>query len=107
MLHAISIHAPRTGSDALEAAERLGLKLFQPTLPARGATRNLPHPHQRRDFNPRSPHGERPGHDPERQYELQFQPTLPARGATPEPYTVMTGSAFQPTLPARGATLLT
>ena len=57
---AISIHAPRTGSDTkrLEALE--GRKKFQSTLPARGAT-VLPHCAAQScgHFNPRSPHGER------------------------------------------------
>ena len=78
------------------------------------------------NFNPRSPHGERPC---ERRYPIDnntFQPTLPARGATGEQYATTsyvdisthaprTGSdggqrkssfycGFQPTLPARGAT---
>ena len=124
----ISTHAPRTGSDG-DAANRADQPAqFQPTLPARGATRRFrPVCSHRRHFNPRSPHGER--HDGESRDRRQqhfnprsphgerlpysvhftpfhsFQPTLPARGATsPEPYTVMTGSAFQPTLPARGAT---
>ncbi len=34
----ISIHAPRTGSDAASPPPRLQPKLFQSTLPARGAT---------------------------------------------------------------------
>ena len=56
----ISTHAPRTGSDffapvVLDATER-----FQPTLPARGATKG----------------GEGRGK------ACKFQPTLPARGAT-------------------------
>ena len=79
---AISIHAPRTGSDTkrLEALE--GRKKFQSTLPARGATvRELGGKKSTRisihaprtgsdafpclvaraysNFNPRSPHGER------------------------------------------------
>ena len=80
----ISIHAPRTGSDRGTVysvspscdfnprsphGERPALyrllrdnKIFQSTLPARGATR--PRPDYRlwreADFNPRSPHGERP-----------------------------------------------
>ena len=58
---AISTHAPRTGSDAAEAALRAVRAAFQPTLPARGATEDcssssLP--------------------------SIKFQPTLPARGAT-------------------------
>ena len=79
--------------------------LFQSTLPARGAT--YPSPPSRsspRNFNPRSPRGERPlrkastsrqsisihapreGSDfsctPEFAFRLKFQSTLPARGAT-------------------------
>ena len=56
----ISTHAPRTGSDSPVFARRLTATVFQPTLPARGATERFPsiraYPH---DFNPRSPHGER------------------------------------------------
>ena len=78
----ISIHAPRTGSDGINGekfselhnfnprsphGERhlhkmlpMGCRLFQSTLPARGATMSVPlyrpaNPY----FNPRSPHGER------------------------------------------------
>ena len=79
--------------------------LFQPTLPARGATSPIwshgsspPHfnprsPHGERlrlvtvqhssgDFNPRSPHGERPKISLIERISRRFQPTLPARGAT-------------------------
>ena len=79
----ISIHAPRTGSDVLLFRACARLDLFQSTLPARGATgshkprhhnweisihaprtgSDLPWPSADsqavRDFNPRSPHGER------------------------------------------------
>ena len=56
----ISIHAPRTGSDdeMLEDTDNL------------------------RDFNPRSPHGERLEKAIEEGNNPQFQSTLPARGAT-------------------------
>ena len=58
----ISIHAPRTGSDQGDLDKETRLKLFQSTLPARGATLagcdGAPSP---KDFNPRSPHGERRG----------------------------------------------
>ena len=80
----ISTHAPRTGSDLMALVERLKIRLFQPTLPARGATRT------------------------KKSYKngIEFQPTLPARGAT-LPSTTSSGFAlFQPTLPARGATIL-
>ena len=79
----ISTHAPRTGSD--EAAERLGLKLkkFQPTLPARGATRRKPSQTSSCDI---STHAPRTGSDRTPSSggkpAVRFQPTLPARGAT-------------------------
>ena len=79
----ISIHAPRTGSD---------------TTAGRAFTRQ-------RDFNPRSPHGERRQRiwkNPRQQ--TQFQSTLPARGATSQDRIHRVGQRFQSTLPARGAT---
>ena len=56
----ISTHAPRTGSDMYpNLCIEYGFG-FQPTLPARGATRDLPFfIRSSQDFNPRSPHGER------------------------------------------------
>ena len=57
----ISTHAPRAGSDKIRSKDREISKLFQPTLPVRGATRLLQRrSHNRQDnFNPRSPCGER------------------------------------------------
>ena len=101
----ISTHAPRTGSDDARGGLSLMDDLFQPTLPARGATIEEMHkgfgvristhaPRTGSDttrtarcwkpayFNPRSPHGERLF---ARRYctaRNRFQPTLPARGAT-------------------------
>ena len=126
---AISTHAPRTGSDERQPDCHAGCVRFQPTLPARGATRRcIPSASTRRRFQPTLPargatrktryatytppistHAPRTGSD--QLYELgmlsptQFQPTLPARGATcpPCPIAVACGK-FQPTLPARGAT---
>ena len=58
----ISTHAPRTGSDGL--SRRPGFRAsgkFQPTLPARGATcPENGRQTMKQNFNPRSPHGERP-----------------------------------------------
>ena len=106
---AISIHAPRTGSDmALRMrcapcshfnprsphGERLfcvsgarGRHIrFQSTLPARGATAIWRYAHTRKKyFNPRSPHGERLYCFSRRPCIDAFQSTLPARGATPDP----------------------
>ena len=57
----ISIHAPRGGSDKFAKFKRFGKLSFQSTLPAGGATclklhRCLP---RMKNFNPRSPRGER------------------------------------------------
>ena len=56
---------------------------FQSTLPARGATRQFDEDFQNAaNFNPRSPHGERPMPQlPGHRLKI-FQSTLPARGAT-------------------------
>ena len=57
----ISIHAPRAGSDPQAPTKTIRLYKFQSTLPVRGATArlfSLNHPFK--DFNPRSPCGERP-----------------------------------------------
>ena len=102
--------------------------VFQPTLPARGATLLLAGQHLReRNFNPRSPHGERLPSATRAFGTSRFQSTLPARGATwylkltdgREAISIhapRTGSdrrtathkrrreRFQSTLPARGAT---
>ena len=57
----ISIHAPRTGSDAHAGMLHVIGWIFQSTLPARGATvRAMKKYREKEDFNPRSPHGERP-----------------------------------------------
>ena len=78
----ISIHAPRTGSDVVATRVTLQRSVFQSTLPARGAT------------------GERGLY----LINLRFQSTLPARGATGLPRTHGRSWKFQSTLPARGAT---
>ena len=78
----ISTHAPRTGSDRRSGVPAGFYPAFQPTLPARGATRF----HARLVAQP------------------AFQPTLPARGATGFANHSGCSNIFQPTLPARGAT---
>ena len=80
---AISIHAPRAGSD------RQGRRRWT----------------RRGDFNPRSPCGERQPRARESAGRGGFQSTLPVRGAT----FIATGARartapFQSTLPVRGAT---
>ena len=79
----ISIHAPRTGSDSNRTVIFFALHLFQSTLPARGATCQFEqHFLNRKHFNPRSPHGERPLEKIGTRPAESFQSTLPARGAT-------------------------
>ena len=79
----ISIHAPRTGSDANGSSVLLMDSEFQSTLPARGATRiSAGLLSSAQNFNPRSPHGERLATYWETLKESTFQSTLPARGAT-------------------------
>ena len=78
---------------------------FQSTLPARGATSpRFPMRTSNRDFNPRSPHGERRAELLKLLHHLLFQSTLPARGATMAGLAERAGQGFQSTLPARGAT---
>ncbi len=63
--------------------ERLKIRLFQSTLPARGATQKvIPSVQVDADFNPRSPHGERHRARRRAVWAKAFQSTLPARGAT-------------------------
>ena len=79
----ISIHAPRTGSDHLPLALGHTDLQFQSTLPARGATRLSP---SVAAWEKISIHAPRTGSDGfKRMYNivnLTFQSTLPARGAT-------------------------
>ena len=101
---AISIHAPRTGSDERSRFCPAGLLEFQSTLPARGATCRWRSAETAFCyFNPRSPHGERPSAT--RAFGTsRFQSTLPARGATFSLQNRALFVQFQSTLPARGAT---
>ena len=104
----ISIHAPRTGSDTSRG-----------TMPLQSP----------KNFNPRSPHGERRRgrknacayhdisiHAPRTGSDIgvarqaspaqRFQSTLPARGATADAILQNICKIFQSTLPARGATFI-
>ena len=80
----ISIHAPRVGSDAMAAAREFIADGFQSTLPAWGATYEVYKLlREAFNFNPRSPRGERPDHRRNTARAKSFQSTLPAWGATP------------------------
>ena len=149
MFFDISTHAPRAGSDPITATliligcyfnprspcgERLegfakGLlpRVFQPTLPVRGATRrefywllhqinfnprspcgerlspSIGESSTRTNFNPRSPCGERRDNSMKWMDTLRFQPTLPVRGATREAERLREGDAISTHAPRAGS----
>ena len=84
---AISIHAPRTGSDDSFDDYSVTRVSFQSTLPARGATVEPPPATSRCTI---SIHAPRTGSDKSSvnlsSPSKRFQSTLPARGATPTEY---------------------
>ena len=100
----ISIHAPRTGSD-LMAFDIETTRLISIHAPRTGSDASARRRASRRwNFNPRSPHGERPQSAPKISPRCPFQSTLPARGATSQDTSSHAPPLFQSTLPARGAT---
>ena len=97
---------PARGATTPSSCPSLATGRFQPTLPARGATVDYAHNQkQAAYFNPRSPHGERQAICEVMPMLSRFQPTLPARGATCFGQARQADQPFQPTLPARGATM--
>ena len=123
---AISIHAPRAGSDTqLRRADRQKGH-FNPRSPCGerhldsiGSTKRYISIHAPRAgsdhisivlsscnvyFNPRSPCGERRLYAESRLAEYKFQSTLPVRGATARRPGATVTLIFQSTLPVRGAT---
>ncbi len=79
----ISIHAPRVGSDCQLKSYMPTNGVFQSTLPVWGATSNRSDTRRcRRDFNPRSPCGERLAPAISGSASTPFQSTLPVWGAT-------------------------
>ena len=102
----ISIHAPRTGSDASGSFAAVCALRFQSTLPARGATLLIGAGEFRLSI---SIHAPRTGSDEimlgDERSSTIFQSTLPARGATAlRCIQLSSRRLFQSTLPARGAT---
>ena len=80
---AISIHAPRVGSDARPYVRDSKTGKFLSTLPAWGATAlRWPHQGMRPNFYPRSPRGERLHYILTPSVSSLFLSTLPAWGAT-------------------------
>ena len=79
---------------------------FKSTLPAWGATQHgVLSLRSQADFNPRSPHGERPVRRTVYPNPPQFQSTPPAWGATKWTPVLSPAYTFQSTLPAWGATM--
>ena len=102
----ISIHAPLTGSDFVRSASFAHFTTFQSTLPSQGATHVVGSEGGKNvDFNPRSPHRERPILTQATETTRQFQSTLPSQGATSMTLQMRKKSlSFQSTLPSQGAT---
>ncbi len=105
LVHLISIHSPRMGRDSSRTTKSSAATAFQSTLPAWGETEGIEeHSHRRHisihsprmgrdchrvkfvslriNFNPLSPHGERPFRSFQLRTGKQFQSTLPAWGET-------------------------
>ncbi len=102
---AISIHAPRTGSDKTFTRWGCFWRTFQSTLPARGATPVLSAGRSlAANFNPRSPHGERPVGLPCPLAYRYFNPRSPHGERQKVRNGLPAAKPFQSTLPARGAT---
>ena len=100
----ISIHAPRTGSDAIAGAQ---LDVLQISIhaPRTGSDFGRKPDCRFRHISIHAPRTGSDGADDNQLPPAQFQSTLPARGAT-KPVTSVTWrlNIFQSTLPARGAT---
>ena len=101
----ISIHAPRTGSDEKPIDGQLTFLDFNPRSP------HGERPHQAvsygllaSNFNPRSPHGERRTTPSKPTPARYFNPRSPHGERPKGKETTRETAGFQSTLPARGAT---
>ncbi len=104
--HLISIHAPLAGSDDEKTRHN---QYGNISIHAPLAGSDFPGDiivHLNKDFNPRSPCGERRNGAKENVAAMIFQSTLPLRGATGALACVAYSVEFQSTLPLRGATLV-
>ena len=107
LLFAISIHAPRTGSDITVTIAVEIHEVFQSTLPARGATTPQEVTLTSKTFQSTLPARGATADKRCNQLRKRFQSTLPARGATVSAVYNFLYEKFQSTLPARGATIPT
>ena len=103
----ISTHAPRTGSD-IKCERRYPIEGGISThAPRTGSDQECRSDGQgTNDFNPRSPHGERPQQQSVSLPTTYFNPRSPHGERRVSGRTFQTPPGFQPTLPARGATTL-
>ena len=100
----ISIHAPRGGSDQPQRFLCISYKDFNPRSPwgerlGRSSSRG-----RQSNFNPRSPWGERQPEVTDFAPTSPFQSTLPVGGATGITSPALKDVVFQSTLPVGGAT---
>ena len=78
----ISTHAPRAGSDYQTEGAGIYRRNFNPRSPCGERRGNIARNGNHTHFNPRSPCGERPSKLLTVSFSSIFQPTLPVRGAT-------------------------
>ena len=101
----ISIHAPRTGSDSPSAGKSGRLIYFNPRSPHGERPGIAGEQNREADFNPRSPHGERRLGANLQQPHIAISIHAPRTGSDRPAVVLMLGCVkFQSTLPARGAT---
>ena len=101
----ISIHAPRVGSDHGHDTGKLAIKNFNPRSPCGERPGIIVKLSKfRSHFNPRSPCGERQIQTRSKSNLQTFQSTLPVWGATSGSVVPDSSLLFQSTLPVWGAT---
>ena len=98
----ISIHAPLTGSDPVYGGWTCDADDFNPRSPHRERPPGMRYMGAAFDFNPRSPHRERLRRTQRSLWQGGFQSTLPSQGATDLRVGIYTGgSHFNPRSPHR------
>ena len=102
----ISIHAPRGGSDHAQALPTIHHRDFNPRSPWGERPFFSCHALISSNFNPRSPWGERLAIAAQKWTWRIFQSTLPVGGATKATDCFSCPSPFQSTLPVGGATMV-
>ena len=100
----ISTHAPRTGSDDHGQLVFHCERLFQPTLPARGATGNELDMERCDTISTHAPRTGSDNHNSRSSYTCHISTHAPRTGSDPDCRFRHEAGVFQPTLPARGAT---